>query len=226
MIARQSRPRMPPVRYAGERIDLATEARKSRRRLYPVSIAYSLYASVVLGLAWRSAGPGRPLAFSGSGLALWTVAEYLVHRHVLHGRFPDGPGFLRCWLHRAFDNLHVEHHARPWDGNHINGTIKDTGPYVAVLAALSFLAPLPTAPVLVASFMLAYVAEEWVHHSVHFVSVYGLKGPYWWYITRHHQYHHSPRGSELAFGLTNGLWDLVFGTRIPARDRRLLYGRR
>jgi sterol desaturase/sphingolipid hydroxylase (fatty acid hydroxylase superfamily) len=89
-----------------------------------------------------------------------------------------------------------------------------------VLAVLSFLAPLPTAPVLVASFMLAYVAEGWVHHSVRFVSVYGLKGPYWWYITRHHQYHHSPRGSELAFGLTNGFWDLVFGTRIPARDRR------
>jgi hypothetical protein len=106
MIASQSRPRMPPVRYAGERIDLAAEARKSRRRLYPVSIAYSLYASVVLGLAWRSAGPGRSLAFSGSGLALWTAAEYMVHRHVLHGRFSTssttpGPGTAAASMARS-----------------------------------------------------------------------------------------------------------------------------
>lgn len=217
--------RMPAVRFAGEAIDLGAEARKARRRLYPVSIVYTAYALVVFVLALRWDGLLPLLLFGAAGVILWTLAEYLVHRHVLHGRFPDGPGPLQHWLHSAFDSLHSEHHARPWDGNHISGTIKDTILYAALLGSLSFLAPLPTLPVLVAAFLQAYVCEEWIHHSVHFVGVYKLKGPYWRYITRHHSYHHSPRGSELAFGLTNGLWDRALGTRIPAVDRALLYGR-
>ena len=95
--------------------------------------------------------------------------------------------------------------------------------YVAFFAALSCLAPLPTAPVLVAGFVQAYIIEERLHQSVHFIAVYKLRGPYWRYMTRHHSYHHSPRGSELAFGLTNGTWDIAFGTRIPPKDRALLY---
>jgi sterol desaturase/sphingolipid hydroxylase (fatty acid hydroxylase superfamily) len=150
-------------------------------------------------------------------------AEYLAHRYIQHGRFPDGPGVARHWLHNAFDALHMEHHARPWDGDHINGTIKDTLLYVAFFAALSFLAPLTTAPVFVAGFLHAYIIEEWIHQAVHFIAVYKFRGPYWRYITRHHSYHHSPRGSEIAFGLTNGVWDVVLDTRIPPKDRALLY---
>jgi sterol desaturase/sphingolipid hydroxylase (fatty acid hydroxylase superfamily) len=217
--------RMPAVHFDGRPIDLRAEAARSRRRLYPVSAVYSLYSLVVLALAVRAAGPWRPAGFYLAGILFWTLAEYLVHRHILHGRFPDGDGPLEHWLHTAFDTLHTEHHARPWDGDHINGTLGDTLVYVALFGALSFLAPLPTAPVFVAGFVQAYVAEEWTHHSVHFMGVYRLRGPYWRYITRHHSYHHSPRGSELAFGLTNGAWDVTFETRIPPQDRALLYRR-
>ena len=49
---------------------------------------------------------------AGSGVAFWTWVEYLVHRHILHGVFPDGQG-LQHVLHRLFDHLHVEHHRRP-----------------------------------------------------------------------------------------------------------------
>jgi hypothetical protein len=57
---------------------------------------------------------------------------------------------------------------------------------MALFGALSFLAPLPTLNVLWASIMQFYVIEEWVHHSVHYLSHYGLGGPYWTYINRHH----------------------------------------
>lgn len=217
---------MPRIQFSGQRIDLRGEARKARRRLYPVSILYSTYALTVLALAVRSYGLLVPLGYFLAGVAVWTFIEYLAHRFVLHRRFPDGPGILTRWMHRTFDNLHTEHHARPWDGNHINGTIGDTLLYMAFFAALSFLAPLHTAPVFWAGVMQSYVVEEWVHQSVHYLFLYGFKGPYWRYINRHHCYHHSPQGSELAFGLTNGFWDIAFGTRIPMKDRRLLYGRR
>jgi hypothetical protein len=204
----------------GVRFRREVEARRSRHRLYPVSVLYTSYAffALVLGL-----GSSQPLAAAASfllGAAVWTLIEYLVHRHILHGRFPDGPGWFQHFLHKSFDHLHWEHHKRPWDGNHINGTVKDTLPFVAPVALASWLVPAWSLPVFVAGILQAYVIEEWVHHSVHF---YQFDNLYFRYIKRHHLYHHSPRGMNIAFGLTNGFWDVVYDTRIPPDVRHALY---
>jgi len=203
-------------------VDLAREARRSRRRLYPVTILYSCGSLGVL-VAAIATGHSLPvvLGFYLAGAGLWTYVEYLAHRYILHGRFPDGEGWVRHFLHQRFDHLHYEHHQRPWDGNHINGTISDTLLVVVLFAALSFLAPLHTLPVLLAGILQAYIVEEWVHHSVHF---YNFRDRYFRYIKRHHLYHHSPRGSEVGFGLTNGIWDVLCHTRIPAEERARLHG--
>lgn len=201
-------------------IRLAVEARKARLRLYPVTAVYTLCSLTMLVFCVASAHWARGLAFYVLGLVVWTWVEYQVHRYILHGRFPDGPGAWRHFLHRSFDHLHWEHHARPWDGNHVNGTLKDTSLFVAWLLALSLLFPSWTASMLIAGVIQAYVIEEWVHHSVHFCS---FKSRYFRYIKRHHLYHHSPRGSEAGYGLTNGFWDVVYATRFPAGMRRALY---
>src|SRR5262249_16847373 len=148
-------------------------------------------------------------AFVG-GVAVWTLVEYLAHRYVLHGIFRDGPG-LQHWIHQRFDELHWEHHKRPWDGRHINGTIGDTLPFVLPAAAVSFLLPVYTLPAFLAGLIQAYIVEEWVHQAVH---MYDFRDPYFRYIKRHHSYHHTEKGTELAFGLTNGVWDRVVGTAI------------
>jgi len=218
---------MPVVQFHGQKIDLPSEARRARRRLYPATVLYSAYVVAVLTLALRSVAPAyATLGYFAAGCVAWTFIEYLAHRYILHYRFPDGPGPFQHWLHATLDNLHTEHHARPWDGNHINGTIKDTLLYMAFFAALSFLAPLHTAPVFWAGVMQCYVIEEWVHQATHYPTLYGLRNRYWRYITRHHTYHHSPRGAELAFGLTSGIWDAVCGTRIPEADRRRVFAPR
>ncbi len=201
-------------------VDLAKEARTARTRFYPVTILYTAYTLVVVPLGLRSR-PAAALAYLASGVALWTWVEYLVHRFVLHGRFPDGRGW-RHLLHSLFDRMHGDHHLRPWDGMFINGFLS-TLPFAVVLAGLSFLAPIYSAPVLVAALVECYVIEEWVHYTVHF---HRFRSRYFDYIRRHHLYHHSPRGTEIAFGLTNGIWDRVHKTRIPAADRQLLYRRR
>lgn len=199
------------------------EARKARRRFYPSTVFYLAYALGVLALAVRR-GP-RPLAaaFFAAGLVAWTLLEYVAHRWVLHGRFADGPGPVQHFLHTRLDHLHWDHHARPWDGEHISGRIQDTLPFALVFVLPSFLAPLPTLPTLVAGLLAGYVAEEWVHHSVHYCR---FRNPYFRYIRAHHLYHHSPRGEEMAYGLTSGLWDVAFQTRIPGKTRRALYRRR
>ena len=179
-----------------------------------------LFAASVLLAALRTR-PSLGLLSFALGALIWTALEYWVHRYILHGRFPDGPGLFQHFLHTYFDHLHWEHHKRPWDGNHINGTISDTLPLVAPVVLLSLLLPVWSLSALLAGLLQAYIVEEWVHHSVHF---YEFRGKYFRYIKRHHLYHHSPKGMTVAYGLTNGFWDIVYETRIPEDVRHALYG--
>jgi sterol desaturase/sphingolipid hydroxylase (fatty acid hydroxylase superfamily) len=203
-------------------VDLRKEARIARGRFYPVTILYTSYAALVVGRA-ASRDPKSTGLLVASGIAVFTLLEYLVHRFLLHGRFPDGPSRLQHLLHRFLDTMHGDHHLRPWDGMHINGFL-DTVPFAVFFALLSFSVNLRGAPVFVATVLQSYVIEEWVHYSVHF---HRFKNRYFEYIRRHHFYHHSPRGTNLAYGLTSGLWDAILvTTRIPPADRGRLYERK
>jgi sterol desaturase/sphingolipid hydroxylase (fatty acid hydroxylase superfamily) len=204
-----------------EPIDLPAERQTALRRLAPLVAFYSSFTLFVLGLAMAySTSLWRSLAFFALGVGLWTPLEYFVHRRVLHGPFPEDKGFFKHLLHKQFDHLHWEHHLKPWSGKTISGSLDQTLPVVFALAALSFLAPPYTLLLTVAGIAQSYVIEEWVHYSVHFEQ---YKSRYFRYIKKHHLYHHSPRGYELGFGLTNGLWDIVFDTRLPEDARALLY---
>lgn len=199
------------------------QAAISRGRLYPMTVFYSVYAMIVLFFALRSAHPWVALAFYAAGVPVWTLVEYLFHRYVLHGHFGPGEGIIRRFLHERLDPLHWEHHKRPFDGHHINGEIRDLLPLFFVAAPVSFIAPIYTLPILLAGVVQCYVLEEWIHHSVHF---YNFRSPYFRYIKRFHYYHHSPKGIDLGYGLTNGFWDIIFKTRYPAPVRQALYRRR
>jgi sterol desaturase/sphingolipid hydroxylase (fatty acid hydroxylase superfamily) len=197
------------------------EARIARHRLYPVSLVYSAYSLTILALALRSSHRWIGVGSFVAGLLAWTYFEYLIHRYILHGSFPDGDG-IRHTLHTLFDHLHHEHHARPWDGRHVNGTLRDTAMFTVPVAAVSLLAPVYTAPVFVAGILQGYIAEEWIHHAVHFCQ---FNNRYFRYIKRHHLYHHSPHGAEAGYGLTNGVWDVVLNTRYPEDVRQTLHRR-
>lgn len=93
-------------------IDLAREARTARRRFYPVTVLYTAYAIVVITSGLRT-HPGTTLGYLGLGVALWTWLEYMVHRYALHGRSPDGPGWLQHRMHRFFGTMHGDQHRRP-----------------------------------------------------------------------------------------------------------------
>jgi len=196
------------------------EAARARGRLYPATALYTAYTFALIAWAVRPPHVLHSALFFAAGVGVWTLMEYFIHRYILHGRFPDGPGLVRHFFHKRFDHLHWEHHERPWDGNHINGRIMDTLPFSIVFVVVAAFFPIWSAPVLVAGILQSYVVEEWVHHSVHF---YHFDNPYFRYIKRHHLYHHSPKGGEVGYGLTNGLWDIVFRTRISSEQRRRLY---
>lgn len=201
----------------------AEQARISRRRLYPFTVFYTTYATIVFVLAVRSARPVLGVAAFLASIPIWTLIEYLFHRFILHGRFPAHDSVIGRFLHDRLDPLHWEHHERPFDGMHISGELKDFLPVFVVAAPLSFLWPVYTAPAVVAGIFQCYVIEEWIHHSVHF---YNFKNRYFRYIKRHHRYHHTKPGMESGFGLTSGLWDVPFRTRYPRSVRQALFQRR
>jgi len=212
------RPFLPTNPYRRE------QAAISRRRLYPVTAFYTTYSVILLTLAWWRGHFWLGLAFYIAGIPVWTFVEYLTHRYILHGRFKPSEHRwkLHKWFaHKVLDPLHWEHHERPFDGLHINGTIKDLLPLFAVTAPLSFIFPVYTTPLMLAAVCQSYVAEEWVHHSVHY---YNLRSSYWRYIKKHHFYHHTSQGMTRGFGTTSGMWDTVFGTRFPEPVRQRLYG--
>jgi sterol desaturase/sphingolipid hydroxylase (fatty acid hydroxylase superfamily) len=186
--------------------------------MYPVTLVYAALLLGLFGTAWRASQLPRALAFSIAGLALWTFMEYTVHRWVLHVAFPPGGSWPRRALHAAFDAAHVDHHARPWDGYHINGHL-DTLWVAAALVPLSLLAPAHTASLAVAGLFAGYVAEEWAHHAMHYGN---YRWRYFQYVRRRHLYHHSPHGVGTAYGITSDVWDRAFGTRIPLPQRRRL----
>jgi hypothetical protein len=113
-----------------------------------VTVLFTTYSAVIVTLALR-VQPARALASLALGGVSWTLLEYLVHRYVLHGVFPDGPG-LRHRLHALFDSMHGDHHLRPWDGMFINGHVSAV-PFAASLALLSLLTPDYAGPVFVAA---------------------------------------------------------------------------
>lgn len=195
------------------------QAALARRRLYPLSAFYTLYAILVLAIAFSTRHPWIAVAFFSAGCAAWTLVEYLFHRYVLHGRFPPGKGLIRKFLHERLDPLHWDHHARPFDGSHISGGLKDILPLFVVAAPVSFLFPVYTAPVVLAGAVQSYACEEWMHYALHF-SNSGF--PLFRRMKKYHLYHHSPRGIDKGYGITTRFWDGVFDTRFPESVRRSL----
>jgi len=182
----------------------------ARRRLYPLTAFYTTYSLIVALLAVRSGHPWIGMTFYLPGIPVWSLVEYLFHRYVLHGRF----------LHERLDPLHWEHHERPFDGWHISGELKDILPLFAVAAPFSFLFPVYTLPALLAGVVQSYVGEEWIHYFLHFGE---SRNRYFRRLKRYHLYHHSPRGIEKGFGITSGIWDLVFHTGYPKPVRQSLF---
>ena len=205
------------------------QARISRRSLAPATVFYPCYAAIVLVLAIRAKHPLISVACLLAGFVVWTLVEYSSHRFIFHAHFARSQKsafkkFYTGLANKYLDPLHWGHHERPFDGEHINGRLRDLLPLFVVAAPVSLIFfPIYTAPLMLAGVVLGYVAEEWIHHSIHF---YNFRIPYFRHIKRYHIYHHTSAGITRGFGITSALWDIVFRTRYPEAVRHRLFGRR
>ncbi|GCL61811.1 sterol desaturase family protein [Pseudaquabacterium pictum] len=165
---------------------------------------FAWHAALALGLAVAvgagmpatpvATGLGPALALAAAGAAAWTLAEYLLHRFVLHGLPP-----FKAW--------HVLHHQRP--------RALICGPTLLSSTLIGGLVFVPAwwllgaahAQALTLGLVLGYLAYGVVHHGAH----HGGGGA-WMRARRrwHALHHHAPAPG--GYGVSTGLWDHVFAT--------------
>jgi sterol desaturase/sphingolipid hydroxylase (fatty acid hydroxylase superfamily) len=169
---------------------------------------YYVFPPVILGgLYLSSRQMSASFTFAGytAGLVGWTLAEYLLHRFVLHR-----------WPH--FSDFHKAHHDEP------RAMIGSPAVFSMLVFTLSvflpvyFLAGAGTAFAVFAGFLSGYVAFAAVHEAVHHSE---WQGPLLRHFKKLHAIHHHGDSSK-NFGVLTGVWDTVFGTsgRRLARPHR------
>lgn len=146
---------------------------------------------------WRAEADQAVLALGAAlaGLAVWSLAEYLIHRFAFH----HAP---------VLKPIHMAHHDAPRD---LNGT-----PTVITVIVFYLLVYLPLTEALgdhlavaaTAGVMLGYLAYVAVHYVVHHLGSGG--SPRLRKLIKLHAVHH--HDTKHNFGVTTAIWDRVFGT--------------
>jgi len=190
--------------------------------IHPV-VVLVLFVPVVAYFLWQafvelgaSAGLGAVAAIYGVGFFVWTLVEYVFHRHIFHYE-PKSPTLQTIWF-----LLHGVHHEQPQCKTRLV-----MPPLLSIPLALFFYGlfyavvglglnrPLAVAP-LYAGLITGYLAYDMLHYAEHHLSMkWGfLKG-----LKRYHLLHHF-KTPDVRFGVSSPLWDVVFGTlpKDPKKD--------
>lgn len=137
-----------------------------------------------------------------TGLASWTLFEYVIHRWVYH-RVP------------GIKKYHDAHHDAPLEMIGAPSFVS-----MAIIMALCFLPLMPLgfakAGGYASGVILGYMGYMIVHHATHH---WELRPGSWMHQARvHHMAHHFAR-VEGNYGIVTSFWDRVFGTMVERRKR-------
>jgi sterol desaturase/sphingolipid hydroxylase (fatty acid hydroxylase superfamily) len=153
-----------------------------------------------------------PVAFL-LGLFSWTFAEYTLHRWLFHFK-PKTP-----IQERISFLFHGVHHEQPMVKTRLVMPFPVSIPLASLFLGLFYLIcsfvfrrPEWMAPAF-AGFIAGYMFYDLGHYAFHHSKT---KNPYIVYVRKHHMRHHGSE-SHLRFGVSNPLWDYVFGT-MPRYD--------
>lgn len=135
------------------------------------------------------------------GVFFYTLAEYLIHRFLLHY-------FAGNQANRWPSQSHHFHHLFPQDEKRIDITIVPA----LVLAALFLYVFWLTLHVLSFSFFAGFVAGYATYHFLHY-KIHTAPPPksIFKYLWRYHHIHHH-LDDKKAYGVTSPFWDFIFRT--------------
>ncbi|MHB1845514.1 MAG: sterol desaturase family protein [Deltaproteobacteria bacterium] len=162
-------------------------------------------------------GLGRSFVLFGEGLFLWSAMEYGLHRFLMHGLIHQNETPEQRF--RGF-MVHGYHHEFPDDPMHLVMPPLVSWPLALGVGLLYRLAYGPHIfwPVL-AGTMAGYLAYDEIHYYTHHARPRTWLGKW---LRQYHMRHHFEH-EDSRFGISNPLWDFVFGTfrsnrRAPEKD--------
>ena len=146
-------------------------------------------------------------SFAG-GMLTWSLAEYVLHRHVFH--WTNGT----AWGRRIHFLLHGVHHDFPSDKDRLVMPLPTSIPLGGLFYGIFFLTMgLRFADPFFAGFVIGYLFYDGTHYFVHH---FRPKSRWGRFLRRHHMTHHHA-DHDGGFGVSTPIWDFVFRTMPQAR---------
>ena len=184
-------------------------------RIHPIT-PFVAWVPVIFVLLYRSAhrnvlGFFSTVGLFALGLLIWTLTEYVLHRWVFHWTRDTPVGRRIHFL------LHGIHHDYPNDKDRLVMPLGFSIPLGILIYIFYYFTLGQTAgEPLFAGMVLGYLGYDGTHYAVHHFRQTTRVGRW---VRRHHMLHHHA-DNEGGFGVSNPLWDFVFGT-MPKPKRRV-----
>lgn len=171
------------------------------------SVPLLVYVPLIIFLAYKSFSLGNSwtnyILFFLFGLFIWSLTEYVLHKHVFHF-VPKSKWGLR--LHFIF---HGVHHDYPMDRLRL---VMPPAASLLLAAFFYFFFSLFFEGVNLYSFfggfLLGYLIYDMTHYAIHHLN---WKHPLFVKVKKHHMMHHY-YDSTKGFGVSSSLWDRILGS--------------
>lgn len=163
------------------------------------------YTPVIVYFAWQGVANTSvmmTLLFFVVGVFLWTILEYTLHRFVFHYQPKTEWGKYIHFL------SHGIHHDYPKDSTRLVMPLLVSVPIGIVTFALFYSVFGVNYSAAYAGIVFGYVSYDSIHYATHHFHLKGRVGKF--LKTYHLRHHYSDDHS--AYGVSNPLWDYVFGT--------------
>lgn len=148
-----------------------------------------------------------------AGLLIWTFTEYFLHRFIFH-YMPKSE-----WGKRIHFLIHGVHHDYPKDSKRLVMPPSVSLPLASIFFIL-FNTLFGNAKVLpfFGGFLIGYLFYDTTHYAIHHFNIHNK---FWLTIKNHHSKHHY-QNPNLGYGVSQPIWDYIFGTTFPEKENAQL----
>lgn len=142
-----------------------------------------------------------------SGVLVWTITEYLLHRFIFHYQPTSKVGKR---LHFIF---HGVHHDYPKDAKRLVLPLSASIPLAILFYFLFSLFFKNTSSLYTffSGFLLGYLCYDMLHYAIHH---HNFKSNIMKKIKQHHMLHHYSDETK-GYGVSSALWDVIFKSGFP-----------
>jgi sterol desaturase/sphingolipid hydroxylase (fatty acid hydroxylase superfamily) len=145
-----------------------------------------------------------------SGMASWTLTEYVIHRFLFHGHEDSGKMNKMRYL------IHGTHHAFPRDKERLIMPPVPSLIITSTFFVLFYLIMGNYAWAFFPGFIFGYLLYGSLHYAIHaYAPPFRWMKPMW----RNHQLHHYSNVDK-GFGVSTTLWDRLFGTMFDVKNEK------